>query len=151
VVDYANMIQEPALLLTCKLIRQEAIGIFYAENKFMADTPGFDPRAYLLLRRKIISLLENYGCRIPMRVCISVRGPPCWRNLLAWLKRFHAGIFPPPMLGEGFARENSIREAIFVMSMFRIAAGARGQPWHEVEGILFGLRGGLKALHRGWR
>jgi len=68
VVTATSGIPEPALLLTCKLIRQEAIGIFYAENKFMADTPSFDSRAYLLIRRKIISLLEGYGCGIPMGV-----------------------------------------------------------------------------------
>jgi len=50
-----------------------------------------------------------------------------------------------------FARETSTREACLIMSMFKIAAGARERPWHEVEDILLGLRGELRALHRGWR
>lgn len=45
-------IPEPALLLACKTIRQEALWIFYAEADFRADAPAFDPAIYELFTRK---------------------------------------------------------------------------------------------------
>jgi hypothetical protein len=94
-VTFATGILEPALLLTCKLIRKEAIGLLYAGNLFKADAPNSGPRNFLLMRRKLMSLIAGCGCKT-MCVVVNVRHPRHLRNLLGRLRYYHRWILHKP-------------------------------------------------------
>lgn len=149
-VTTAHGIVEPAILLTCNVVRKEAIGIFYAENMVVVTTPSFEPIDALLVARKDKILRSLYGCRIT-KFGLDVSLPRRWPNLLSMLRHLHAGNLPRLKVSRDAAQMFVEGEAGFIVSLSNIATGSRGRPWHEVQDIFVGLRAGLNALHRDWR
>lgn len=144
-------IPEPALLLTCKAVRKEAIGVFYSENRFLAVIRSFDPATLLLLRRKNEILWSRYGCQIHLQVRQFIDGSRRWRNLLSWLKDHHSTRVGRLFLVPGYTVQRfSSREGMFLYSIFMLARVMYGRPWKEVKLILAGIRVGLEALHNAW-
>ena len=141
-------IPEPALLSTCKAIRKEAIGIFYATNKFKLDIHAFDTAVYDLFARKD-KTLSSYVCRVGIVRMVPDRQRH-WRNLLRWLERHHAGSVPRPCFGLTLNRRLSVQEAAFIASLFMVTAGSRKRSWSEVKPVLTGLHCGLRRIHEGW-
>lgn len=141
-------IPEPPLLSTCKAIRKEAIGIFYANNKFRVDVHDFDPAVYHLFVRKD-KTLSSYNCRIGILHMDPDRHRR-WGNLLRWLRQHHAGNIPRPRFGLTFMRRFSVLEMVFIETLFMITSGSRGRPWDEVRVVLMGLHYGLRGINVGW-
>lgn len=84
-------IPEPASLSACKILRSEALGIFYLENKFMCLVNKFDPAPFLLVARKLDahkSLLGKEG--LDMFRCQLDEGRS-WANILWWLREYYFG------------------------------------------------------------
>lgn len=142
-------IPEPALLLTCKFTRKEALGIFYAETNFRVDAPAFDPALYKMFARKD-KIHPSYNHAV-VSVYMDPLLPRHWQNLLAWLERHHAGNLPQPWLHGNFTLRFTVQEAGFIASLFAITSGLRERSWSEVEAVLVGLHSGLRALHGEWR
>lgn len=150
-------IPEPALLLTCKIIRKEAIGIFYAENEFVLVIRAFNPAPLLLLSRKEKMLAASHGYGIPnvyQGVDSMIYYVRRWVNLLSWLRYHHTGEASALLemshshLGVDFGMY--VDEADFIGTMFKLAAATRGVPGGKVKDIIDGLRHGLIALHYDW-
>ena len=88
-VDNINRIREPGLLLSNKILRSEALGIFYYENHWKCEVHDFDPAPVLLLQSKFKMPFSKH----PMFIAItSVRrevDSKTWRNLTRWLHQCH--------------------------------------------------------------
>jgi hypothetical protein len=61
-------IPESALLLTCKEIRREAIGIFYSVNKVHVELESFSPSLPILIEKKMCALHKQYGFQIEINI-----------------------------------------------------------------------------------
>ena len=149
-VTTAHDIVEPALLFTCKIVRKEAIGIFYAANMLAVATPSFDPATALLVNRKDKLLRSVYGCRIT-KAGLDVSLPRRWPNSFSMLRHLHTGTLPRLRIAKIPPRMFVNDEACFIASLFNVATGLRGRPWDEVQDVFVGLRAGLIALHGDWR
>lgn len=86
VVDAITGIPEPGLLLSNKVVRSEALGIFYYENHWDCEVRNFDPAPVLLLQ----SIFKMPFSKHPMFITItSVRrevNRKTWLNLTRWIK-----------------------------------------------------------------
>ncbi|KAK4614235.1 hypothetical protein CLAFUW4_08767 [Fulvia fulva] len=85
----SNNCHQPALLRTCRQVRQEAAPIYYHENEITIDAPDFDPSL-------IIAFWQHAGRHIPFdkrsKVLIDIgRNVRSWNNLLSWVKAFWDG------------------------------------------------------------
>ena len=89
VVDKINGIPEPGLLLSNKIVRSEASGIFYYENHWNCEVRNYDPAPVLLLQSKLKMPFSKH----PMFINItSVRREvdgKTWRILVSWLHLCH--------------------------------------------------------------
>lgn len=79
---------EPPLLLTCKMIRQEASEIFYNESRIHIYLPSRDSTHYMALISKIPTF-KALGV-VPITPVIHATGSPDWANFLEYLRRKHA-------------------------------------------------------------
>jgi hypothetical protein len=75
-------IPESALLLTCKEIRREAIGILYSVNEVHVVLESFSPAMPILIEKKMAVLYKQYHYNIEIKG-LSTRGPRSWRNLMS--------------------------------------------------------------------
>jgi hypothetical protein len=148
-------IPEPPLLFTSKTIRKEAIVIFYRKNRFKLMMPSWDPAAEVLIMRKE-KMLAN-GEITERRQYTPQGGGPQWKNLLEWLRRYHAGeahalaapavkVYEDEDVGESIPEQHGC-----LSSMFKLVAALSGSLWGEVEPIIQGLRHGLNAMDSDWR
>lgn len=143
-------IPEPALLLTCKVVRDEGVAIFYAVNTVRLVTESFYPAVHNLIARKV-SALRTTGVnvkKLDVEICAS--GKRNFQNLTFWVQFLHSGKTMNPSLAEPQVSAAMDPEPMFVDSLFRIAAGMRERPWAEVLRVVNGLRGGLIALDKEW-
>lgn len=65
IIKQENGIPEPSLLASCKIIRREAIGIFYSPdvNDLEITIDSFHPARVTLWARKRILLKQQYGVK----------------------------------------------------------------------------------------
>lgn len=73
---------QPALLRTCKQIREEALGIFYSENQFILGLVGLEVRPQLehwLWKETQISMAK-----------VICAGRMEWSAMMPWLRLIHA-------------------------------------------------------------
>lgn len=132
-------IDEPSLLRACKQIRDEALPIYYAENRFTLQIIDYKSDVVLSFeRRERCQILRrhNIECEIRLRRV----GTANWQNLREWLERFHArelriciasGEKPLP---PGVCGRDAIKHVIG--SMFHLASKTRSLPWEEVDALL---------------
>jgi hypothetical protein len=154
-VTRTNGIPEPPLLFTSKAIRNEAIEIFYRKNRFKLIMPSWDPAAEVLIMRKE-KMLAN-GEITERRQYIEHGDGRLWKNLLEWLRRYHAGEAHSMAVRAVKAYEDEdvgqTRPELdgFTRSMFELVAALSGSPWEEIEPMIKGLRHGLNAIDVDWR
>ena len=120
----------PGLLQTCRVIRKEAITIYYQENRFVFDVEDFDVSEYVeWFRTK-----RQYH----PETCLEMDPSTNWENLLVWLKVFFQKGIPRP--APGFTTDKSEWSSIDVASMiFEMVATKRSAPgtrWAEVVDML---------------
>jgi hypothetical protein len=152
-------IPESALLLTCKEIRQEAIGIFYSANKVHVELESFSPAMPILIEKKMCALHKQYGYKIEIN-SLSTRGPRNWRNLMSWLKTVHGPQRSPfGILGVSSMLENqpysqqadlTAKEMAMLAGLFQVASMTTDLPWDEVEKALNILRYGVVQYSSEW-
>lgn len=119
-VDKATGVPEPALLLTNKVLRAEASGIFYYENNFCCNITDFDPAPVLLLQSKLAMSIADH----PMQIDIE-RGDSSvnWKNLVSWLHMCHRGECPGldrSESGERDGGEARLLEGLFELESKRL-------------------------------
>lgn len=159
-VSEAAGIPEPALLLTCKEVRREAIGIFYSVNTVRLMVVSYSPAMPTFIFRKQAAVRAQYDCEITTAVRIFELGPPRWRNLLSWLRLCHLSshsfIVPimnvRPLRTEGQPCDTpwEHRETMVVAGMFQMVEAMREVCWGDIEVILAMLRYGLVQLDSEW-
>lgn len=143
---------EPALLLTSKTIRKEAIGIFYTINGFSLSSISYDPSTCLHLHRKGLALWKTYRIDTTEKDFSIVRsGAVSWKNLKFWIRLRYDGhdkmvlSVPVGAMVERLDAESKVTGAMIVM-----ADRMKASPWEEVETVLELLRAGLVAIDGAW-
>jgi hypothetical protein len=144
-------IPEPALLLTCKVVREEAIAVFYRERRLHPIVHGFDSTVILLWQTKRRHMVNDYNM-VPTTPKVVHEGPRMWVNLIHSLELYHGRKLwiiskDRPSSGSSSNRE----ESVFIAGLFKVVRTMRGRPWEEVRGVLDMLRLGLVKFHPTWR
>jgi hypothetical protein len=94
VIDKISGVAEPGLLLSNKIVRSEALPIFYYENHWECEVHNFDPAPVLLLQSKLKMPFSEHPMFITITsVCRNV-DRKTWRNLVSWLHLHHKGKCP---------------------------------------------------------
>lgn len=141
---------EPELLLTCKQIRSEAMGIFYNECTFVLDNDDYDPTTAIawtmklraLSKRKIIT--NRCG---PPTIFSQTRPTPSWTNLLKWVKACHERQAGAMYAGE--TRKDA--GAHIISACLLMGVNLRDTPWAGLEKVLEHQHCALVALDERWR
>jgi hypothetical protein len=150
----ADGIPEPALLFTCKAVREEAIQTFYTVNIFAAVVEDCHPAAHVLMARKKVVLQAMGMDTTKIEVRNSSDLGKNFQNLILWLQHVHQGdMIPSTWAATRFssAKMKLATTARFIHSFINIAKAMRGSPWAEDEKILRDLRGGLIAFDVKWK
>lgn len=139
------------LLGTCKEIRAEAHGIFYADNTFGLHVRNYDSATVM----HWLDHLEHLFHRtLKVTSTSTIWDEPCWANLMIWLARYH--------FGKRIAC-NGLRQAIFkgrrpfkldvfmIEGMFETVQKLQAQPWATIMGVLETNRHTLVLIDGRWR
>lgn len=143
-ITKAGGIPEPALLMTCKKIRKEAICIYYANNTAVLESISFDAAAERLFFRKYEVLLAHYDFELATPG-MKFLGPPNWTNLKARLQSYHGGHSFVASSDEKLPPTLTI-----VFGMMRAAMAMQSRSWEEVQSIFESLRAGLVTIDASW-
>lgn len=128
----------PALLAVCRQIRMEATDIFYRSNKFHVPIHDWDASLYLAWR-------SHHSSNERKTLFYRVSGNPNWKNLEDWCRAVWSGVSPITTCDQSDGRKFQIVDAAH-----RIAVGARGKSWANLERQLNGMRMVLGQLDRRW-
>ena len=122
---------EPALLRTCRQLRQETIAIFYLENRFSVECPDWNYwnfRGLVERLRRLKSSNDISTSRIACRPNGSLVHKP---NLLEFLRATYEGLV------SGLVYDNQKKvTTTAITGAFDIARTMRGQDWSTVEKVL---------------
>jgi hypothetical protein len=143
-------IPEPALLVTSKILREEAAALFYGHTRLALAIDSYDPAVMLLWKQKSQHLTQSCGLTPARLFSYSHDGPREWDNLKLMLRLYLAekvqALYAyPPSSPEYDAEER------FIYGLFKAVRRMRCHPWQAVEPVLDMLRPGLIALHPEWR
>jgi len=141
-------IPEPALLLTCKIIREEAVMQFYGQTRLNLVIHSYDPATMLLWNAKRVHLMRDYNLVAAVKFA-SRTGPISWDNLKRTLQLVHSGHHLFVTIGARGA-PNYSEEEEFLQGMTSVARSMYYQEWDFVEDTLQMLRQGLVALNLHW-
>ncbi|KAK5117160.1 hypothetical protein LTR85_008928 [Meristemomyces frigidus] len=130
----ANNKDQPPLLRTCKEIRKDALPISYEENTMAVEVA--DLRIDMPSHHWISTCCSHKPDASGPRLKVT-SDVPRWKNLLLWLKRFHArevpGV-PHPRLQANESRDTAEPNRVEVIaSAFGIVGCLMHLPWEEVE------------------
>jgi hypothetical protein len=130
-------VRQPALLRTCRQIRDEAIGTWYTSNTFLfkaCNSFSFTP--YLPFSKQVRKYHKDSKARLQAEICPSVHpfgfDTSDLTDLMEWLKLYHADpdLIPSPAQDAGpfVMMSKSLANQTFgtVYSM-------RDKPWEAVE------------------
>lgn len=141
-------IPEPALLLTCKAIRDEAVPLFYGKTRFHFIVHSFDPAVMLLWNAKKAHLRRDYNLAAPGQG-LTRTGFRSWSNLKRTLQLVHSGHQLFVAVGPRDSPNFSGQEE-FIQGMTNVARSMDDKEWDVVEETLQMLRHGLFALNPNW-
>lgn len=147
-------IPEPPLLLASQQIRNEAITIYYNENKFTIPIPDYSSDIFLAVTQRVEQLRTRYKIA-PWTVCTSPQPSlPNWSNVMQWLKRYHSGLItgvidsPEQLLKLWSERLTS---DLVIAGMFCMVDSMKGKAaWEETEKLLGHQRVILARLDKRW-
>jgi hypothetical protein len=125
-------ILEPALLKTCSTIRQEAIAIYYLENRFDIDCSNWRHSAYQEFYKiypRHVTASEQ--ARVDNVFWINTRSWTCKANLLEFLKEFHDG-----RLKRGFKYSDPAGKNEMIGGAFEVVKTMHGHSWSTVDRLL---------------
>ncbi|KAM0711508.1 hypothetical protein Q7P35_000874 [Cladosporium inversicolor] len=126
-------IHQPPLLQTCKTIRNEALRLFYMENKISTNIHDWNP----IVKYQFQRLMADHKIR-PPHLHHYFTGGPNWKNLMDWLQAVHQGRIGA--ISDAVGKQRSI-ERKTVGVMFKIVRNATGvSAWSQVEDLLVAHR-----------
>lgn len=132
---------DPAILRTCRQLRNEASGIYYQENDIVFEVESYDIDTYVRWTERSIH-------RRKANVKFRMSAPPNWANLLRWLKAFYdnAWMLRLPPQGGRVCPE----PAGFLFDIAEEMQVGMGCTWGEVKRVLEFARGALAAVDEDW-
>jgi hypothetical protein len=142
-------IPEPGLLSTCKVIRNEAIAVFYGETRLNFIIDSDDPAVLLLWDGKKKYLAREYNL-VPKAQWSTREGIRTWVNLKRCLQLWHSGTIQTWPNASAPGTPNYSEEKRFTRGLFEAVRAMRDRPWDEVCGVLDMLRLGLEKFHPVW-
>ena len=116
-------IPEPALLLTCKAIREEAAVLFYGCSRLTLNIISYDPTTILLWDLKELYLTRAYGF-MPYRPHFRHAGRRNWHNLKLMLRLHLADMISSSSYNLPSPPAHS-EERIFISGLFKIVRRMR--------------------------
>jgi hypothetical protein len=146
IVDDVTGIEEPALLLSNKVVRSEASGMFYYENEFLCRIRNFDPAPILLLQSKFTMPFRDHPRKIEI-VRDDYSGN--WKNLVSWLHMCHRGKCGGLTVQEDLCLEFRC-EARLLDALFKVAVGCPETSWSTLQKLIEPLRYALGELDEAW-
>jgi len=151
-------IPEPALLLTNKSIRAEALSIFYSQNIVSLLIDSYSPSVPLLIHNKQEAILSQYKFKIPVSH-VTLNGSTNWHNLMAWLRHFHEAddpvaiikLDPPLKTGEYELGAKEVdKEETVIAGLFQMVSYMDDVHWDDVDETLGMMRYALAAFDWDW-
>jgi hypothetical protein len=139
-------IPEPGLLSTCKVIRQEAIAVFYGETRPNFIIESDDPAVLLLWDGKKKYLAREYNL-VPKAQWSTREGTRMWVKLKRCLQLWHSGTIQTWPSAGAPGTPNYSEEKRFTRGLFEAVRAMRDRPWDEVCCVLDMLRLGLEKFH----
>lgn len=150
----ATHLPEPAVLLACKQIRQEASSIYYNENRFLLDMVAFETAPILRWRNKELSVGRFSDCKIMTEAFVPVNMTPNWPNLVTWFKLWRDGkvdiSFERPSLGDKEEQRAEGLEGKVIGAMFSMVDEMSRLPWKATERVLKEQHRVLVAIDPRW-
>lgn len=152
-VTQSGFDQGGGLLSTCKQIRQEALKIYYYENKFLVITPKWNTDTLVSFHTETLRLqlrVGPYGVRCNLA---STSQEPHWANLLEWARRLHSRELSWWSSNEdGYTLSGTRGTVAFnVCRAMRImACEMRAMPWSQVKEVLAPQRIVLASVDKRW-
>jgi hypothetical protein len=146
-ITKAGGVPEPPLLMTSKMIRREAMDVYYSTNAMRFVVTSYDHATEQLMLHKLEILAARYGIQTKM-FSAAFEGPPNWTNFKSWLQslqgsgRAHVRLEDPGTDGKKVDR--------MVIGMMGSAVAMRSLPSKEAEANLELLRVGLIAIDDRW-
>lgn len=153
-------IPENALLMTCKTIRKEAIGIFYTNHQIVPVIESLDPSSMILWSSKRISLSKQYGLELRELDSLNwdsveVQGDRDSDNVRKWLRLTHSGVTGDEsrpsdlvlLLSDVYDQNG---EAGVILAMMEMAANLKALPWAVVDRCLHGFFEALWSMNGHW-
>jgi hypothetical protein len=158
-ITEGDSIPEPALLLTSRHIRQEAIGIFYKLDAVSMEFNSFSPSVAIFVQKKMVALYRQYQFKVGTKD-IVMSGSRNWRNWMLWLQHIHRDRdndivhvnFESALTSEPFSQDadRGAREMAVLAGMCLVASGMKGTQWSLADQALNLLRYGLVRCDREW-
>jgi hypothetical protein len=148
-ITKAGGIPEPALLFTCKIVRQEASLLFYGRQRLILVIDSYDPAVMVFWRLKKEQFTRAYGPTPSGVLNYRHTGPRNWNNLKMML-RLHLAEKIGSLYRSRSGSQTIKDERLFVAGLFKAVRKMKGWQWHRVEDVLDMLRPGLVKLHREW-
>ncbi|KAK4548794.1 hypothetical protein LTR36_008567 [Oleoguttula mirabilis] len=127
---------QPALLCTCRQIREEASGILFGENRF--TTPVMDLEWPVPTDHWF-----NKHVGDDAELTIRLHGVQKWANLEAWLQRYHSR----ELRGIGHSES---QEWEVVAKAFEIVAVLKRTPWETVQKVVQKYKEGVDLTDGSW-
>jgi len=114
---------EPSFLRTCRLIRQEALAIWYQENNFVFNIKDHDAC-------KHIEWCNSGAKRMDAAFCFNLSRSHNWPNLMIWVKAYYHDQcrMPGPVVGV----EHKVQRIFSLVHKLRDCKVS----WHMVKAIL---------------
>ncbi|KAK3686675.1 hypothetical protein LTR37_019606 [Vermiconidia calcicola] len=132
---------DPAVIRTCKSVRNEARAIYYRENDFRLHVRNYNGAAFL----PFFYQYARWPKVTRSQVFFSMTGLPNWDNLVAWLKSSDTSVGTVPDLDNP---KSSIEH--IVGGAMRIVDAMKYLPWQYKEEALQGFYQGLKGTCSRW-
>ncbi|GAB7335040.1 hypothetical protein MBLNU13_g06898t1 [Cladosporium sp. NU13] len=139
---------EPALLLTCKTIREEAIMLLYGQDRLNLVIHSYDPAVMLLMNAERVYLKRDYNLTAAVQHA-SRAGPISWDNLKRTPQLVHSGHQLFVLIGARGV-PNYSEEEEYLQGLTNVVRSMYYQKWDFVEDTLQMLRQGLVALNPNW-
>lgn len=153
-IDIANDgHQEPALLTTCKEIRQEAVTLFYCENEFEIEMIDWNIINFLKWDKILAAALgdgDNFDCARGRTRCVGPSDDPNWANLHHWMKEYYHDNTVLEQTEPSSLCSGEETDVYVVASMFVVLNNMKSKTWEEMEGILKEFRVVLAKVDERW-
>lgn len=132
-IKYYKNRKQPDLLSVNRLIRQEAIGIYYNDNDFFYEACLCKGAALLPFCKLQKQYRSDHRVTLPTVICHH-RNYLHIANLWEWLQAYHTDAdAPAPAQDCGYNRRES---KVLVVRMFGVVDAMRMRPWRKVARVL---------------